>query len=248
MTFRAKDPGGGPWGGERIGARLSTLGIRLASRMASRIGLALILVAALLALVACGGDDDGDGGGDSSSAELSGSLPTAEDLGLDEQGEFEWETARELLAGELVIGGTTNPGELGTTIDEAGFEGAAGINLEGQNRNVRIRVIQFDSEEGALEARDLLHAEDLKPPCPDECIVTPVEYELDDVPDSAAVHHLPTEGELPPGQSRIEAHHAEFVIGSRLYVVQVDGKPSAAFSAEFDELMNSVYETASNSG
>ena len=110
---------------------------------------------------------------------------------------------------------------------------------------MRIRAAQFDSEEGALEARDLLHDEDLKLPCAEACVVTPIEYELDDVPDSAAVHHVPTGGDLPPGQSPVEAHHAEFVIGPQLYVLQVDGKPSPTFSADFDKLMGTVYESVS---
>jgi hypothetical protein len=113
---------------------------------------------------------------------------------------------------------------------------------------VRIRAAQFDSEEGALEARDLLHDEDLKTPRPDACVVTPIEYELDDVPDSAAVHHVPTRVDLPPGASRVEAHHAEFVIGPRLYVVQVSGRPSSTFSADFDKLMRTVYGSASSAG
>ena len=118
--------------------------------------------------------------------------------------------------------------------------------ISGADLNVRIRAVQFDSEEGALEARDLLHDEDLKSPCPEACVVTPLEYELDDVPDSAAVHHVPTKGDLPPGQSEVEAHHAEFVIGPQLYVVQVDGRPSSTFSADFDELMRTVYGSASS--
>ena len=147
-------------------------------------------------------------------------------LGLTSGARSDWDDARALLAGPLVIGGATDPSELSAAIDDAGFRGAAGSDLGGKDLNVRVRAIQFDSEEGALEARDLLHDEDLKSPCADACIVTPIEYELNDVPDSAAVHHVPTRGDLPPGQSGVEAHHAEFVIGPRLYVVQVDGRPS----------------------
>ena len=110
-----------------------------------------------------------------------------------------------------------------------------GSDLSSEDLNVRLVSAQFDSDEGALEARGVLHEEDLKSPCPDKCIVTPLEYELDDVPDSAAVHHVPNEDKGP-----VEAHHAEFVIGPNLYVIQVDGKPSPTFSADFDELMQTV--------
>jgi hypothetical protein len=208
-----------------------------------------LVVLAVSALGACGGDDDdGDGESEASAAELSSSLPTADELGLDELQESDWETAADLLERDLVIGGATDPSELGAEIDEAGFQAAAGSDLGRENLNVRLRAIQFDSEEGALEARDLLHDEDLKSPCAEACIVTPTEYELGEVPNSAAAHHVPNRGAVPPGEPGIEAHHAEFVIGPQLYVVQADGKPSPTFSADFDELMGTVYESASSAG
>jgi hypothetical protein len=234
------------WDARRV-AMASSIGIRGGTRrFAGALPLstvALTLALAVIALGACGDDDDGES--EVPVAELSTSLPSAGDLGLDELAESEWDDAADLLAEGLVIGAATDPTELGAAIEDAGFQGAAGRDLEGQDLNVRIRAVQFDSEEGALEARDLLHDEDLKSPCPDACVVTPVEYELDEVPDSAAAHHVPTRVELPPGQSRVEAHHAEFVIGPQLYVVQMDGKPSPTFSADFAKLMGTVYESAS---
>jgi hypothetical protein len=199
---------------------------------------ALILALAAIALGACGGDDD-DGEGDVPAADLSSTLPTADALGLDEGTESEWDEATDITH-FLIVGGATDQDELGATIEDAGFEEAVSMELGRAGLNVRILAAQFDSEEGALEARDILHEEDLKSPCPDKCVVTPLEYELDDVPDSVAVHHVPNEDDGP-----VEAHHAEFVIGSILYVVQVDGKPSPAFSADFDELMGTLYESAS---
>ena len=178
----------GSWGGTR----------RYAGALAPGI-VVLVLATASIALSACGGGDD-DGGNEASVAELSSSLPTGGDLGLDERGESDWEDATDLLARDLVIGGATDRRELGSAIEDAGFQGAAGRDLGGPDLNVRIRAVQFDSEEGALEARDLLHEEDLKSPCVDACVVTPLEYELDDVPDSAAVHHVPLRGDAAPGE------------------------------------------------
>ena len=207
---------------------------------------ALILALAAIAFGACNGDDDEEGESDASASELSSSLPTADELGLDERMESEWDDPTDVLVDFLVIGGATKPAEPGAALEDAGFEAAVGRDLGRSDLNVRLLVAQFDSEEGALEARDVLHDEDLKTPCPDACIVTPLEYELDDVPDSVAVHHMPTEVDPPPGQSGVEAHHAEFTIGPRLYVVQVDGKPSPTFSDEFDDLMQTAYESASS--
>jgi hypothetical protein len=199
---------------------------------------ALILALAAIALGACGGDDD-DGEGDVPAADLSSTLPSGDDLQLDEGFERELDEATDVTT-FLIIGGATDSDELGATIEDSGFEEAVSMELGRAGLNVRILAAQFDSEEGALEARDILHEEDLKSPCPDKCVVTPLEYELDDVPDSVAVHHVPNEDDGP-----VEAHHSEFVIGSILYVVQVDGKPSPAFSADFDELMGTLYESAS---
>jgi hypothetical protein len=212
-------------------------------RRKSSTAVALALTGALL-VGACGGDDD-DGGGDASFAELSSSLPTGSDLGLDEGSESEWGNATDLITRFLVIPDATLPSELGTAIEDAGFEGAVSLETGSPGLNVRISAAQFDSEEGALEARDLLHDEDLKQPCAEECVVAPREYELEDVADSAAVHHVPVKGGSAAGPE-VEAHHAEFVIGPRLYVVQVDGRPSPTFSADFDELMRTFHESASS--
>jgi hypothetical protein len=104
----------GSWGGTRRLAGALPIGM-----------VALILALASIALGACGSDDD-DEEGDVSLAELSSSLPTAADLGLDERSESEWDDATDLLVDGLVIGAGTEPSELGAAIEDAGFQGAVG--------------------------------------------------------------------------------------------------------------------------
>jgi hypothetical protein len=213
-----------------------------------RAKLAVVALATLvIAIAACGGDDSDEGANAISLAELRSHLPAAGDLEAEQQREFEWNNATDLLVDGLVIPEATTPSKLGAAIEDAGFEGAVGRELVDSRRdlNVRISAAQFDSAEGAREARDLLHEQDLKQPCSAACVVSPREYELAEIPDSVAVHHVPVRRKLPPGESKVEAHHAEFVIGPQLYVVQADGRPSATFSAEFDRIMRSVYEAAS---
>lgn len=204
------------------------------------------LATLVIVIAACGGGDGDDGGNDGSLAELRGHLAAAGDLGVQQQREFEWNNATDLLVQGLVIPEATTPSELGAAIEDAGFQGAVGRELADSRHklNVRIGAAQFDSAEGAREARDLLHEQDLKQPCSSACIVSPREYELADIPNSAAAHHVPVRGKLPLGRFKVEAHHAEFVIGAQLYVVQADGRPSATFGAEFDRIMRSVYEAA----
>jgi hypothetical protein len=216
-------------------------------RRTSRAKLGIVALAALvIAIDACGGGDGDDGGNVVSIAELSRHLPAAGDLGVKQQGEFEWNNATDLLVQGLVIPEATKPSELGAAIEDAGFQGAVSRELADSRHklNVRISAAQFDSEEGPREARDLLHAEDLKQPRQAACVVAPREYELAEIPNSAAAHHVPVR--RLPGRSKVEAHHAEFVIGRQLYVVQADGPPSATVSAEFDRVMRTVYEAASS--
>jgi hypothetical protein len=214
----------------------------------SRAKFAVVALATLVIVIAaCAGGDGDDGGSGGSLAELRSHLAAAGDLGVQQQREFEWNNATDLLIQGLVIPEATTPSELGAAIEDAGFQGAVGRELADSRHklNVRIGAAQFDSAEGARAARDLLHEQDLKQPCSAACIVSPREYELAEIPNSAAAHHVPVRGKLPPGRFKVEAHHAEFVIGSQLYVVQADGRPSATFSAGFDRLMRSVYEAAS---
>jgi hypothetical protein len=207
------------------------------------------LAALVIGIAACGGGSDDDGGKPVSFAELKRELPAAGELGLEQRTEYEWDNATDLLVDGLVIPAATTPSKLGAAIEGAGFQTAVGSELSGSRPelNVRMSAAQFDSEAGALKARDLLHEQDLRQPCAEECIVSPREYQLDEIPDSAAVHHVPVRRKLEQGHFPVEAHHAEFVIGPQLFVVQVDGRPSATFSAAFDRLMRTVYAVASGS-
>jgi hypothetical protein len=216
-------------------------------RLGARPLVGLLLLAALVLGAGCLGGDD-DGGDGVSLAKLKGQLPAAGDLGLRLEREYEWDNPTDLLVQGLVIPEATKPSELAAEIEDAGFQGAVGTELAAARHksNVRIAAAQFDSKEGALEARDLLHKQDLQQPCAAACAVSPSEYKLKEIPDSAAVHHAPVQGELPPGMPPVEAYHAEFVIGPKLYVLQRDGPPSSTFAAEFDKVLQTVYEAASS--
>jgi hypothetical protein len=209
---------------------------------------ALLLAIVVIALGGCGGGDE-KGGGDIRLAELRSHLPAAGDLGLKEQRRSGWGDATDLLVQGLVIPEATTPSKLGATIEDAGFQGAVGRELADSRRklHVRISAARFESEDGARETRDVLNQEDLKQPCLAACTVAPREYALDEIPASAAVHHAPVRGKLPPGMIPVEAYHAEFVIGSQLYVLQEDGPPSSTLAADFDRLVQTVYEAASSS-
>ena len=110
---------------------------------------------------------------------------------------------------------------------------------------MHIAAAAFDSEDGASTALDALHAEDLKQPCFGACVVSPTEYTVEGIPNSAAVHHVPNEGKPPPGLFTVEAYHVEFTVGSDLYLFQVSGAPGLS-EARFDRIAKAVYEYATD--
>ena len=207
--------------------------------------LSLLLLTAFAA-AGCGGDDEPDAA--ATPADLLASLPTANELGHKPFQDYEWDNATDMIVQGIVIPEDTSLEDLTAELEDAGFQAAAGAEFENpdEERNVRIIAAEFDSMEGAIDARDRLHEEDLKQPCATKfCLVSPVEYELDGIPDSAAAHHLPTGGELPPDVRPVEAFHAGFVVGSRLYVIQTDGAPDPAFEGRFGRDTETLYASAS---
>lgn len=207
---------------------------------------ALILALAVVALGACGGDDDEQGAA-VTPADLLASLPTANELGHKPLQEYEWDNATDMIVQGPVIPEDTSLEDLVAELEDAGFQAAAGAEFENpdEERNVRIVAAEFDSMEGAIDARDRMHEEDLKQPCATKfCLVSPVEYELEGIPDSAAAHHLPTGGELPPDVRPVEAFHAGFVVGPRLYVIQTDGAPDPALEGRFGRDIETLYDSA----
>jgi hypothetical protein len=205
------------------------------------------VLASLLALTAaaatgCGGDDDGG-----TPEALKGHLPQGKDLGLQTEREFEWTNATDYGVQGPFYSEGTKPSEWIDAIENAGFEAGAGVTLvdEKSGSTLWLGAAEFDSDQGATEARDRLHEEDLKQPCLAACAVTPEEHEVAGIPESVAVHQVPTPGKLPKGLHRFERYLLEFTVGSNLYFVQSDGPPGEMSPQEFEKLANSVYEQAS---
>jgi hypothetical protein len=211
---------------------------------------AACLAALALGLGACGDDDEEpaasapEESSSVSSSDLLAQLPAADALNREVDRQYEWENATDFVVQGVIYSETTPPSELIGPIEDAGFEaGAITGYFDSDHRSLlRVLIAEFDSEEGAAEARDLLHAEDLKQPCFAACTVTPQEYEVEGIPNSTAVHQVPIEGDLPPDAFPFEAYLLEFTEGSTLYSIYLDGEPGFASEEEFDETALTVYE------
>ena len=199
---------------------------------------------ALTVAIASGcGDEDGGGTAEA----LRGHLPQGEELGLETEREFEWGNATDYSVQGPAYSEGTKPSEWIDAIENTGFEAGAGAILidEKSGSTLWVGAAEFDSEEGATEARDRLHEEDLKQPCFAVCAVTPAEYEVAGIPDSVAVHQVPNPGKVPKGLHRFEGYLLEFTIGSNMYFVQANGPPGQWSPEEFEKAAKSAYEQAS---
>lgn len=209
-------------------------------------GCAAVCLATAAFVAGCGDDDsssDDSSSSGTSASTLKERLMPAEELDLEVGREFEWDNPTDFIVEGVFISEGTTPSEIIGEIDDAGFSAAAGQIAHDESGEVFafVGAASFDSEEGAVSALDILHAEDLRQPCFDQCAVAPVEYEVEGIPDSAAVRHVPSKGELPPGLFPFEAFHVEFTVGSDLYIFQTSGPPGLS-EEDFNEDATAFYE------
>jgi hypothetical protein len=208
-----------------------------------------LTLACLLALAAVAVGSGCGGGDDTSAASLKDQLLPAKQLSpLKIESNFEWDNPIDFVVQGLNLPESTAPSEVIGSIDDAGFEAAAGQLLATKQGDptANVDVAGFDSEDGAREARDVLHQEDLKQPCIAECVVNPREYKAKGIPDSVGVHLVPIDRPAPPGLSKFEAYHVEFTIGKDLYVVEAFGPPGSIPEARFQSGAKTFYEYASS--
>ena len=217
----------------------------LGSCAVTRIFGRLLLVAALLteALGAgCGNDEE------TSPASLKGLLPPPSQIGpLKLEVPFEWDNPTDFIVQGTVLPQTTAPSEAVSKMDDAGFQAAAGDLLQprGGGEPVNVDVARFDSSEGATQARDYLHSQDLQQPCAAACSVNPRALTIKGIPGATAVHQVPIKGNLPPGIFPFEAFAAEFVIGSDVFYAYASGHPGDIPPSAFERGVRAIYEHAS---
>jgi hypothetical protein len=199
-----------------------------------------LLAAMTMATVAACGDDDEDGVSPAALEERLFPESELRRLDLEVDRTFTWDNPTDFTVQGLFLPEATPPSDAIETIDDAGFEAAAGQFLRDA---FGVGVAQFESEEGANEVRDYLHEQDLQQPCYAACVVEPREFELEGIPGATAVAQLPVEGELPPGTGPpFQRYVVEFTIGPYLYVGDASGPPRLDLESRFEEGVKALYD------
>jgi hypothetical protein len=208
----------------------------------------MLIALFVVALAAAGCDGDDEEAAAPSASSLERLLPPPNEVGpLRLERSLSWDNPTDFVVQGTVLPEAKPPSSAVAQMEDAGFAAAAGSILvpRGGGSPVNVSVAAFDSEDGAVQAQDYLHDQDLQQPCFAACAVSPQELAINDIPGATAVHQVPTTGELPPGTSRFEAFAAEFTIGEDLFYVHASGDPGDIPPAAFERGTAAVYDHAS---
>ena len=106
-------------------------------------------------------------------------------------------------------------------------------------------VMQFDSEQGANDALDTLHADSLRP-CPKSCAERGEEFDVDSIPNSHGTHRFATTESIQAvgetEETPFDLYEIEFADGVFAYRVQLAGPPRTVSQDEAERIATSVYE------
>jgi hypothetical protein len=195
-----------------------------------------------MVVAGCGGGDD-----QASPADLKPLLPPPSQLGpLKLEETFEADNAIDFIVLGYQQPEGTAPSEAEGKMDDAGFQAAAGERMipKGGGAPAYADAVRFDSSEGAEEAQDYLHEQDLRQPCAGACVVAPQEFAINEIPGATAVHYVPTNSPPPPGMQPFEAYAVEFTDGSDLFYATASGDPGDISPQAFKKGAIGFYEYA----
>jgi hypothetical protein len=205
--------------------------------------LALLVAVAVGAATGCG---DGDGS-DVSPQSLSKLLPPASQLGqLRLEGSLSWKDPVDFVVQGTVLPQGTAPSSAASQIEDAGFAAGAGDILvsQGGGPPINVSVAGFDSTDGASQAQDYLHAQDLEQPCLAACSVSPQDLKIKGIPGATAVHQVPVKTKLPPYIEPFEAYAVEFTLGEDVFYAHASGDPGDIPPGVFERGAVSLYKYA----
>lgn len=178
-------------------------------------------------LAACGGGDDASD--KVSAASLKNRLLPASALpGFRQQRTFDWSDPVNLVGEGVRLPETTQPSRGVKMFEDASFSGAVGERLTMGTppdlSEVTVGVVKLGSADGARQARDWMHAQELRQPCFEACIFSPRELSISGVPTATAVQQVPNSGAPPEGGQLPPTHYlVEFTEGPYLYFASTDG-------------------------
>jgi hypothetical protein len=106
-------------------------------------------------------------------------------------------------------------------------------------------VLQFDSNDGAMRATELLHNDGLRP-CPETCATQVREFDVDGIPDATGVRRLATAADIKAAgtdQDRpYDSYTIRFADGDFAYDIELFGSPGEVSEEEAEEIAGKLYD------
>ena len=235
-----------------MAARLRTVNL---ARIA---GVTAVASAGLGLLAGCGGQTKV-----SSASLMSRLAPTSVAPGFHLVRTLDWSDPANLVGEGVRTPERTHPSQAIKEITGAGFEGAAGeqLNQGGpMGQTITTGVMKFQSAASARKVQNWMHNQDLQTPCFEQCVFSPVSLAVPGVPGALAVRQRaagappagPPQAVLallrrrgiapPPGATTGPPNNylAEFTIGPYLYFASTSGGNQAGFLAGTKQYYDAV--------
>jgi hypothetical protein len=119
----------------------------------------------------------------------------------------------------------------------------------GNEPHVFSLVLEFESEDGAKDAIDLMHQNGLRP-CPGGCAADISEFEVDGVPDATGVRRIATAADLEatgePGDP-YDSYAIRFADGPFAYDIELFGLPGKVSEKQAEEIAKKLFDRVEGS-
>jgi hypothetical protein len=106
-------------------------------------------------------------------------------------------------------------------------------------------VMKFESEQGANDALDTLHADSLRP-CPKTCAEQAEEFDVDGIPDAQGTHRFATAESIQETgdteETPFDLYEIDFSDGVFAYRMQLTSPPGKVSQSEAEEIAGSLYD------
>jgi hypothetical protein len=106
-------------------------------------------------------------------------------------------------------------------------------------------TMQFDSEQSAKDALEILHADSLRP-CPKTCAEQAEEFDVADIPGALGTHRSATAESIQQTgdteETPFDAYQVQFADGVFAYRIILSGPPGKVTEKQVEEIAKSLYD------
>jgi hypothetical protein len=218
-----------------------------------------LFASVMLAFAACGGDDGSADATEPGSAEATGQIPIDQRVVTEEDAPGSKPDPVEKPVS--VSGPHEFVSDLGdrfvniTPQEVSDFTNSGFVQARHETRyfgdahsrsapHIFTLVMEFDSEQGAADGLDTLHADSLRP-CPKSCAESAEEFDVDSIPNSHGTHRFATTESIQAAgdteETPFDLYEIDFADGVFAYRVQLAGPPNTVSQEEAEGIATSLY-------